>query len=302
MAQMGPIARRRTIEGWLFVSPFVLGFLVFYAGPMLFAAVISLTEWPVLATPTFVGLNNFKTMFSDSAFWKSLRITLIYTVVSVPIGMFLGLFLAILLNQKIRAVALFRTLYYVPTVITGAGVAILWWTLLNTEYGLVNSVLRIIGIGKIPWLVHTQWALPSLIIMSLWHVGGGVVIYLAGLQGIPTDMYEAANIDGAGTWTRFRHVTLPLLSPVLLFNLILGMIGSFQSFTNALLMTNGGPSDATLFYVLYLYRNAWLYNRMGYAAALAWFLFAVVLAVTISIFRLTSTRVFYAGGTQRGGL
>jgi len=292
---MGSLDRKRAITGLLFVSPFFVGFLLFFAGPMLYAAWISLHSWPILGTPTFIGARNFTNMVTDDLFWKSLRITTIYTFFSVPLGMVFGLALAMLLNQKIKGQALFRTLYYVPAMVTGVGLAVLWWMMLNTEYGLLNLFLGTFGVPKIPWLTHTQWVLPAFIIMSLWQVGGGMVIYLAGLQGIPTELYEAATVDGAGGWAKFWNVTIPMLSPVLLFNLVLGVIGSFQIFTNALIMTNGGPSQASLFYVLYIYRNAWQYNIMGYAAALSWALFAVILIVVILIFRLTSARVYYAG-------
>lgn len=293
--------RQRALQGWLFVSPFIVGFVLFFAGPMLFAGYISFNAWPVLGEPRFVGTLNFTNMLSDDTFWKSLRITAIYTFFSVPMNMVVGLALAMLLNAKIRGLAIFRTLYYVPAIITGVALAVLWWMMFNTEYGLINNALGIIGVPKIPWLTHTQWALPALIIMSLWQVGGGVVIYLAGLQGIPTELYEAATVDGANGWAKFRHITIPMLSPVLLFTFVLGVIGSFQSFTNALVMTNGGPSQATLFLVLYIYRNAWLYNQMGYAAAISWALFAVILILVIIIFRATSTRVYYAGSNVKGG-
>lgn len=298
--RMGPMERRRALQGWLFVSPFIAGFLLFFAGPMLFAGYISLNDWPVLNSPTFIGVRNFTNMINDDLFWKSLRITTVFTLFSVPLNMAAGLALAMLLNSKIRGLTIFRTLYYVPAVITGVALAVLWWMMFNTEYGLINSALRFIGLPKIPWLTHTLWVLPALIIMSLWQVGGGVVIYLAGLQGIPTDLYEAAAVDGATGWSKFRHITIPMLSPVLLFTFVLGVIGSFQSFTNALIMTNGGPSQATLFLVLYIYRNAWLYNQMGYAAALSWALFAVILILVIVTFRFTYERVYYAGGKTEG--
>jgi multiple sugar transport system permease protein len=294
--------RQRAIQGWLFVSPFILGFILFFIGPMGFAAWISLHDWPILADPTFIGLENFTNMFADDVFWKSMWITTIYTVVSVPLGMAVGLGLAMLLNTKVKGLAVFRTLYYVPSVVTGVSVSVLWWMMFNTQYGLINGVLRGIGIEQIPWLTNTNWVLPAFIIMSLWQVGGGMVIYLAGLQGIPTELYEAAAIDGAGGWSKFINITIPMLSPVLLFNLVLGVIGSFQSFTNALIMTNGGPSQSTLFFVLYIYRNAWQYNQMGYAAALAWALFAVILVLTLLIFRATAERVYYSGGGARGGV
>jgi len=302
MFRKGSIKNRSSIQGWLYISPFIIGFLLFYAGPMIFAAYISLTEWPVLGKPEFVGLLNFENMLSDDLLWESLRLTIVYTLIVVPLNVIVGLFLAILLNQKIRALSFFRTLFYIPSVITGVAVSILWWTVFNTEYGLLNSLLQEIGIPAIPWLTHTKWVLPAFIIISLWQVGGGVIIYLAGLQGIPTELYDAASIDGAGSWSRFRRITLPMLSPVLLFTLVLGIIGTFQSFTNALIITNGGPSNASLFYVLYIYRNAWAFNRMGYAAAMSWLLFVVILVVTIIVFRLTSARIFYPGSTVKGGL
>lgn len=292
---MGRLERKRAFQGLLFVSPFLVGFLLFFAGPMLYAAWISLHNWPILGTPKWVGARNFTDMFTDPLFWKSLRITTIYTFFAVPLNMAFGLALAMLLNQKIKGQAVFRTLYYVPAIITGVGLAVLWWMMFNTEYGLINNFLSIFGIPKIPWLTHTQAVLPAFIIMSIWQVGGGMVIYLAGLQGIPTELYEAATVDGAGAWPKFWKVTIPMLSPVLLFNLVLGVIGSFQAFTNALIMTNGGPANASLFYVLYIYRNAWQYNIMGYAAALSWALFAVILVVVVVIFRTTSRGVYYAG-------
>lgn len=292
---MGRLDRKRALTGLLFVSPFFVGFLLFFAGPMLYAAWISLHNWPILGTPRWVGARNFTDMFSDPLFWKSLRITTVYTFFAVPLNMLFGLALAMLLNQKIKGQALFRTLYYVPAIITGVGLAVLWWMMFNTQYGLINNFLGIFGIPKIPWLTHTQWVVPAFIVMSIWQVGGGMVIYLAGLQGIPTELYEAAIVDGAGAWSKFWSITIPMLSPVLLFNLVLGVIGSFQAFTNALIMTEGGPANASLFYVLYIYRNAWLYNIMGYAAALSWALFAVILVVVVVIFRTTSRGVYYAG-------
>lgn len=297
---IGKQEKERTLHGWLFVSPFIVGFLVFFAGPMLFSAYLSLNDWPVLGVPTFVGLRNYIKMFQDDLFYKSMRITMIYTLFSVPLNLVVGLLLAMLLNQNIKAQALFRTLYYVPAMVTGVGLAVLWWMMFNTEYGLINLVLGVFGVDRIPWLTSTRWVLPAFIIMSIWQVGGGMVIYLAGLQGIPTELYEAAKVDGAGGIARFFNITIPMLSPVLLFNLVLGVIGSFQIFTNALIMTGGGPSQASLFYVLYIYRNAWMYNQMGYAASLSWGLFLVILIVVIVIFRTTSSRVYYASTNTRG--
>jgi len=247
-----------------------------------------------MITPAkFIGLDNFKKIATDKLFWQSLKVTTIYTAVSVPLSLVVAFFLALLMNVKVRGISVFRTLYYMPGIVPAVANAILWAWILNSDFGLLNAFLHIFGIPRILWLQDPEWALPALILMSLWSLGGAMVIFLAGLQGIPNEFYEAAEIDGAGWWAKLRNVTLPLMSPVIFFNLIMGLIGTFQIFTAGYLITNGGPQNATLFYVLYLYRNGFQYFQMGYAAALAWVLTFIIMGLTVFVFKGLGGRVYY---------
>jgi multiple sugar transport system permease protein len=291
--------RREAIEAYLCIAPWLIGFVVFVGGPILHSAGLSLTDYSLLADPEFVGLENYQALWKDPLFWLSLKITLIYTVVHVPLAIAGGFALALLLNQDIRFVALWRTIFYLPAVVSGVAVALLWLWVFNPELGLANRFLALFGLEPVGWLLSTQWALPALIIISLWNVGGAIVIYLAGLQGIPTELYEAAHIDGANGWRRFWSVTVPLMTPVLFFQMIVGMIGAFQVFTNPLVLTNGGPANATLVYVLYLYQNAFSFFKMGYASALAWILFLIALALTILSFWSSNRWVYYEASERR---
>ncbi len=223
-------------------------------------------------------------MVADPLFWQSLKVTTVYTLLAVPLGIVFALALAMLLNRPIRGVNLFRTVFYIPSVISGVAASMLWAWVFNPEFGVLNGALRIVGIEGPKWLFDQQWVIPALVIMSLWSVGGSMIIYLAALQGVPTELYEAAQVDGAGPWRRFRHVTLPQISPVIFFTLITGLINSFQTFTQAYVMTNGGPQNASLFFGLYLYNNAFRYLKMGYASALAWTLLLIILALTGVLF------------------
>jgi len=232
---------------------------------------------------------------TDPLFWQSLKVTAIYSFVSVPMGLGLGLAVAILMNQKVRGIAAFRTIYYLPAVVSGVAVALLWMWIFDPSYGLGNVVLRSIGLPGSQWLTSPTTSLLSLILMSFWGIGGGMVIYLAGLQSVPQHLYEAADLDGAGVLQKFRHVTIPMLTPVIFYNLIMGIIGSFQVFTQAFVMTNGGPVNSTLFYVLYLFRQAFNYYHMGYASAMAWILFAIILALTLIVFKSSALWVYYEG-------
>lgn len=293
------MARRENLEGWLFASPWILGFLIFTLGPMVASAVLSFAEWDIVTAPQWVGLGNFERFVADESAIHALQVTTIYAVVSVPLQIVLGVLLALLLNAKISGLRIYRTVYYLPAVLSGVAVALLWRWIFSKDFGLLNLGLGLIGIDGPGWLTDPNWALSALILMSLWGVGASMVIYLAGLQGIPSELYEAAKVDGAGPIHRFFSVTLPLLTPVLFFQLIMGIIRSLQVFVQALVMTNGGPADATLFYVLHLYRNAFLYFRMGYASLLAWVLFIYVLILTLLVFRSSRAWVYYeseAGG------
>jgi multiple sugar transport system permease protein len=290
--------RREARFGYLFITPWIIGFLAFQAGPILASLGLSLTNWTLLKPPVFTGLENYQRLATDPLFFRSMRVTLTYTAASVPMGILFSLGLAMLLNQKVRGISVFRALFYLPSVVAGVGVAVLWGWMFNPNFGVINYLLSLANIPGPDWLSSPQWALPSFIILSLWGVGGSVVIFLAALQGVPVALYEAASLDGAGTWARFRHVTVPMISPIILFNTVLGVIGSFQTFTYAYVLTGGGPNYATLFYVLYLYQNAFRWFEMGYASALAWVLFLVIISCTLLILRLSRSHVHYEGAQR----
>jgi multiple sugar transport system permease protein len=247
----------------------------------------------LISPARFVGLANLSRLFSDSLLRQSLKVTLTYTLVSVPLSLILSFTLALLINQKLRGMSIFRTIYYLPTVVPAVANAVLWAWILNTDFGLLNALLHYVGLPKVPWLQDPDWALPAFILISLWNLGGAMIIFLAGLQGIPEVFYEAAKIDGAGRWAQLRNITIPLMSPVLFFNLVIGIINSFQVFTIGLLVTNGGPQNATLFYVLYQYRVGFRQLEMGYAAALSWLLFLIVMILTVFVFKTVGNRVYY---------
>ena len=287
------LRQRSMIAGYLFISPVILGYLIWVAGPMVIAIWLSLTDWDLLRPPRFVGLENYRTMLQDDLFWKSLGVTFYYTLVSVPLSLVLSFAIALLMNVKVRGIAWFRTLFYMPSIVPAVANAVLWVWVLNSEFGLLNVMLRWLGLPKVLWLQDPAWAMPSLILMSLWAVGGAMVIYLAGLQGIPQHLYEAAEIDGANTWNQFRHVTIPMMSPVIFFNLVIGLIAALQTFTQGYLITRGGPQNATLFYGLLIYRSAFQDFKMGYAAALSWVLFGILLALSLFVFRYIGGLVYY---------
>lgn len=297
---MGKLERKEALAGLLLISPWLVGFVVFLAGPIVFSIAISLTKWDVLRPPTFIALGNYANMFRDRLFWQALKVTLIYVLFGVPLLLIVALMVAMLMNQKIKGITLFRTIYYLPSVIAGVVAALVWQWLFNADFGLINFFLyKVFGIKGPNWLFSETWALPALIIMSLWGVGSNMVIYLAGLQSIPTELYEAASIDGASVFRKFWHITIPMMSPIIFFNLIMGIIGSFQVFTQSFIMTKGGPNNATLFYVLYLYRQAFRYFNMGYGTSLAWFLFLIILAFTLITFKSSSVWVYYEGEVKR---
>ncbi|MHB0878883.1 MAG: carbohydrate ABC transporter permease [Anaerolineae bacterium] len=288
------------VSFYTYVSPWIVGFLVFTLGPMVVSVYFSLTDWDMLSPAEFVGLGNFIQLLTrDRIFYKSAVTTAYYTFGSVPLGMVVGLLIAMLMNSKVRGITVFRTIYYLPSLVSGVAVALLWRWVFNPQMGVINGLLWQIGIKGPGWVFSEDWVIPSFIIMSLWGVGGSMIIYLASLQGVPSELYEAANIDGAGSGRRFLAITLPMISPVLFFNLIMGMIGSFQVFTQSFVMTEGGPNNASLFLVLYLYRNAFQYFKMGYASALAWVLFAIIMVFTLLVFRSSSVWVYYESEVRR---
>jgi multiple sugar transport system permease protein len=290
--------RREAIDSYVFMSPAIVGLLLFILGPIVASAYFSFTDYDILGSPVWIGFGNYIELFHDPLFWKSIKVTMIYSVVSVPAGLILSLFVAMLLNRNIRGIFIFRTIFYLPAVMSGVAVALLWKWIFNPEFGLMNWALDLIGIHGPKWFIDEQWALPPIIIMGLWNVGASMLIYLAGLQGIPTDLYEASEIDGANKRKQFFHITIPMLSPVIFFNLITMIIGALQVFTEGFVMTAGGPNNATLFSVLYLYRNAFSYLQMGYASALAWMLFIIIFIFTIIVFKSSPMWVFYEGNRR----
>ena len=287
---------RKNWIGYVFVSPWLAGFLVFTAVPFLVSVYLSFTRYDVVSSPVWVGLANYRKLLSeDPLFWKSLWITFKYSLVAVPVGIVAGVALALLLNLEIGGISVYRTIFYIPSIVPVVATSVVFVWILNPQIGLVNGILRRFDIIGPAWLQDTKWAFWSLVFMSLWGVGGSMIIYLAGLKDIPLTLYEAAIIDGAGAWQRTRHVTLPMITPVIFFNLIMGVIGSFQYFTQAFIMTQGGPEDSTHFYALYLFNRAWRYLDMGYASAMAWILFVIVMVFTVLIFRTHHRWVHYGG-------
>ena len=287
------LARREAITFYILISPWFLGFLVFLAYPMLRSLYLSFTSYNLLSAPEWVGLRNFDRIFSDAKFWQSLKVTLIYALGSVPGGTIIALALAMVLAQKLRGVNLLRTMFFIPSILGSVAVAVLWWFIFRPEGGLLNLALGIFGIQGPDWLLSEQWALPAMIIMSWWSVGGQIVIYLAGLKGIPVNLYESAEIDGANEWHKFRFVTLPMLSPTIFFNVVLAIIGALQVFEAGFILTRGGPNDATLFYMINLYDRAFQMAQMGYASALAWILFLIIMAITLLVVRSSTAWVYY---------
>ena len=296
-----PFLRRIDLIGYLFISPWLIGFVLFTLGPFLASLFLSFTNWQVVGRWNIVGLANYAKLLSgqDNIFLEALRVTFIYSIIRVPLSQIIALALATLLNQRIKARPFFRTIFYLPAVTDSAAMAYLWATVFSSQSGFVNNLLAVFGIQGPNWLYSVEWSLYTLIIISLWNVGTSMLIYLAALQGVPESLHEAAMIDGAGVWARFRHVTVPMITPAIFFNVVLGFIGSFQVFTAAFIITNGGPGYSTTFYILYLYRTAFLDLQMGYASALAWILFLIILTLTVIQMTLSRRWVYYEGESQQ---
>jgi multiple sugar transport system permease protein len=282
----------KTIAFWLFVSPWLIGFVLFTIGPMASSVYVSLTSWDLITPPKFVGLGNYSEAFQDPRVGQALKVTLLYAVISVPLQTALAFLVALLLNTDLPGMRLFRTIWYLPSLVSGVAQMVLFLWVFNPQYGLVNDVLGRFGIEGPGWFSDASWALPTVILMSLWTVGGAMVIYLAGLKDVPSNLYEAAALDGAGPVRQFWHLTLPQMSPIILFNALTGIIGALQIFTQGFI-AKGGPKDSLLFFVYYLYDNAFQNFRMGYASALAWILFVVILALTAVTIRGSAFAVYY---------
>lgn len=292
---------RRELYGWLFAFPAILGLLIFTLGPMLYSLYMSFTDYTGSNSPTFIGLDNYERMFSgeDTYFYKSLGVTFYYVILSVPTGIIYSFFLAILLNQNIKGKAFFRTIFYLPSIVPIIAISFIWLWLLNPDLGLANELLRSLGLPGSQWIFGEKTVVPSLALMNLWTTGGTMIIFLAGLQDIPRSLYEAIEMDGGTKLNKLWHITIPLMTPTIFFNLIMGIINGFQVFSQAYVMTNGGPNNASLFYVFYLYREAFQFSRMGSASAIAWVLFVIIMIFTYIVFKTSNNWVYYEGDGMR---
>jgi len=292
-----PLRRNQALLGYLFVSPWAMGFLIFGLYPIIMSLYYSLCHYDVLRIPHFIGLGNYRELImEDPYFWKSIWNTVYYTFLRTPLAILGSLLLAVLVNNAIKGIRFFRTIYFIPSIITGVVLSSIWLWMLNPQYGLINSMLAFFGIQGPLWLQSPEWSKPSIIIMSLWSIGGGrMLVFLAALQGIPQQMYEVVDLDGGGWWKKFRHVTVPMVSPIIFLWTVLEIIFSFQVFTEAYVMTKGGPLNSTMFYNLYLYYKAFDDFSMGYASALAWLLLVLILIVTVIQFSVGQKMVYYEG-------
>ncbi len=287
---------RTLLTGLAFTSPWIIGFLIFTLYPVVTSIYYSFCDYDVMTTPVWIGGLNYQDMWNDAVFWKSLRNTFYYACASLPVGMILSLLIAVLLNNSVVGRPAFRTFFFLPSLVPIVAIAMLWLWIFNGKFGLLNYALKLIHIAGPNWLAEEKWVMPALILTSLWGVGGTVVIYLAALQDVPRELYESAEIDGANAWHRLWHITLPMISPVIYFNLVMGIIGALQVFAGPYIMFGGsGPNRSALFYAIYIYQNAFEYNQMGYACAMAWILFLIILVLTWLATRTTRKHVYYAG-------
>lgn len=289
------IETRKARMGVLFTLPWILGLIVFYAYPLLASVYYSFTSYSVLNPGQFIGLENYKTLLNDTLFWKSIANTLIFAAMSVPVNIILGILIALLLNTKIHGIGLYRTIFFIPTLVPVVATATVWRWLLNSNYGLFNSFLAIFGLGPVPWLASADWSKISLVMIAAWGIGQAIIINLGGLQDISPEYYEAAAIDGANVFQKTFRITLPLLTPVIFYNVVMGTINALQIFTLPYTLTNGegSPTHSLTFYVMHLYNNAFGYMKMGYASAMAWILFVIILILTLVIFGTSKKWVHY---------
>ncbi len=282
--------------GVLFASPWIVGFCGFMLYPVVASMYFSFCDYSVLRKPIWIGTDNYSELLSDELFWVALKNTFLYAVMALPLSALAALGLALLLNTKIRGLTVYRTIFFLPSLVPLVSLAVLWLWMFNGQTGLVNVALGSIGISGPNWLGDPTWSKPALVLMAMWGVGHAMVIYLAGLQSVPVSLFEAAQLDGAGAWKKTRHITLPMISPVIMFNVIMGMIGTLQVFTVPYVMfPNGAPARSTYFYTMYLYDNAFRYLRMGYASAMGWLMFLIIFALTLISLKLMERRVHYAG-------
>ncbi len=295
--------QQEALNGYLFISPWILGFIIFVLGPMIALIYLSFTRWDLVGSPRWVGFRNYERLFTDPLFLQSLKVTIGYGLGRVPLGIVVALSAALLLNQRVKFVGLWRVVYYMPVVLPSVAIALVWMWIYNPRYGVLNGFIRqLFGVEGPRWLDDPVLVLPSLMIMAVWVAAGrNMIIYLSGLQGISEDLYDASAIDGANSWHQFWKITLPLLTPIIFFNLVTGMIDTFKLFTQAYVMTEGGPRNASLFFTYYLYQNAFQRFRMGYASAMALVVFVIIMILTLLVFRWSRAWVYYESEIVGGG-
>jgi len=288
-------AKRNTLSFYLFIAPWMLGFIAFTLGPIIASFGLSFTQYDMMLAPKYVGLQQYQRLFADPLFYTSLSNTLFIVALAVPTSMISSFLVALLLNQKVRGMAAYRTAYYIPSIVPAVASAALWMYLLQPQWGVVNGLLQAIGLPAPGWLASQAWAKPAIVLVMVWGSGGTMIIYLAGLQDIPEALYEAAEIDGAGRWGKLRHVTLPLMTPTIFFTLVMSIISTFQVFAVIFVLTDGmgGPVNSTLVYLIYIYRNAFVFFKMGYTSAMSWVLFLIILVLTLIQFRMAPLWVYY---------
>ncbi|MDK2884322.1 MULTISPECIES: carbohydrate ABC transporter permease [Pseudothermotoga] len=290
--------RKKNIAGYLFILPWLIGFCLFTAGPILFSIFLSFHEWHIFDKMKWIGIENYKKLFADPLFYHSLKVTFYYAAISVPVGLVVGLFLAVLLYQKVKGTSVFRTIFYIPSIVPVVATATLWIWIYNPEYGILNFLLAKIGVRGPDWLYSTKWVVPAIAFMNAWTAGPNMIIYLASLEDIPKVYWDAAKVDGANSWQRFWHITIPFLSPTTFFLLITNVMGALQTFAQAYIMGGGGrgfgaPANASLFYCLYLYEQGWSWFNMGYASSLSWVLTLIIFTLTLIIFKTSNKWVYY---------
>lgn len=285
--------RGNSARFFLWISPWLIGTLLLSLIPLAGSLYISFTEWKIISPPVWVGLKNYADLFKDPVFLKSLKVTFTYCALTIPVTMVLSLATAMLLNGDLPYAGILRTVYYLPCVVSSVAAALLWGWIFHYRFGLLNQLLSLVGVKGPDWLGNEKWALVGLAIMSLWGVGGGIIFYLAGLQTVPKHLLEAAEVAGAGWWRRLFTITLPSMSPIILFSLLTNLIGGLQTFTSSYLLTSGGPNNATMFYALYIYNNAFKHHKMGKACAMAWILFVIIMALSFLVLKVSRPFVYY---------
>ena len=282
--------------GYFFIAPAIIGLVCFNFGPMLFSMWLSFTKWDVITPQEFIGIKNYVNLFKDPLVIKSLKVTAYYTLLSVPLVTCIPLLIAMLLNTKVKGLSVFRTIFYIPSIVPVVASSAIWMYIYNPMYGLLNSIIKSFGGHTHNFIFSPKEVIPSLAVMAVWAAGNTVVIYLGGLQGVSKQLYEAAEIDGAGGFAKFRKITIPMMTPIIFYNFVMAIIGSMQTFTQSYIMTDGGPSNASLFYSLLVYRTAFKQSQMGYSAAMSWILFLIIAALTAFVFKTSDNWVIYENG------